>query len=314
MSRIHEALKKAELEADTSGFTSLRPLEAEARTEAPREAVVPVDIKTDFGVRLPDTSRRTTSVGWEHIREKCVQVSWKPDPARNVFGNPSLSLEAAEQFRTLRSRLYQLRAAEKSLRVVLITSPVSGDGKTFVATNLAQAIVRQADRRVLLIDADLRSPNLHIALGASPAPGLGDYLNGSADELSVIQHGQEGGLYFIGGGTTVNNASELLSNGRLNSLIEHTGAHFDWILIDSPPCLPVADASVIAGLCDGVLLVLRAGSTPSSAASKASQEIPKKKLIGVVLNGVAENITNYGSYYGKSYYGHMSPDEAGSRL
>jgi protein-tyrosine kinase len=309
MSRIHEALKKAELESGTGTFTGLRSLEPETTHNAPHEVVLPVpNIKADVNLRPSDESRRT-SIRWEDISENCVEVTWKPDSARNVFGNPSLNLEAAEQFRTLRSRLYQLRA-ETSLRVVLITSPISGDGKTFVATNLAQAIVRQADRRVLLVDADLRSPNLHIPLGASSAPGLGDYLSDSTGEGSVIQHGQDG-LYFIGGGKTVNNASELLSNGRLNSLIERTSPHFDWILIDSPPCLPVADASVIASLCDGVLLVVRAGSTPLSAAQKAFQEIPKKKFIGVVLNAVNETITNYGSYYGKGRYGHVAPDDRG---
>jgi capsular exopolysaccharide synthesis family protein len=211
-----------------------------------------------------------------------------------------LSRQAAEQFRTLRSRLYHLRS-ENAMRVILITSPIAGDGKTFVASNLARAIVRQADRRVLLVDADLRSARLHLPLGAAEEPGLSDYLAGAADELAIIQHGEKGGLYFAPAGKAANNASELLSNGRWKSFIESTAPCFDWIIIDSPPCLPVADATVIASLCDGVLLVLRTGATPTTAAEKACQELRKQNLIGVVLNGADEAaLGSYGMHYGHS--------------
>jgi protein-tyrosine kinase len=218
------------------------------------------------------------------------------------------NLEAAEQFRTLRSRLYQLRA-EKKLRVVLVTSAIANDGKTFVASNLAQVIVRQPDRHVLLIDADLRSSNMHAVMGAPLAPGLSDYLSGAADEAAVIQHGQEGGLYFIAGGKSASNASELLSNGRLKALIENAASCFDWVIIDSPPCLPVADASLMAGLCDGVLLVVRASATPVSAANKVARELQKRNLLGVVLNAVDEKTLSYGSYYGRPY-GSAAKDES----
>jgi protein-tyrosine kinase len=300
MSRIHEALKKAEREG--SGVTSLtdsRAPERETSVAGNRADLIKV-----AEVVLPppqDASARVFSLRFEDIKERCVQVTWRPDPLTDVFANTELGLEAAEQFRTLRSRIYHLQT-EKSLRVILVTSPISGDGKSFVAMNLARAIVRQADRRVLVIDADLRSALLHSSLGAPVSPGLGEYLSGSADEMAVIQHGQEGGLYFIAGGSPVSNASELLSNARLKALIERTVPCFDWIIIDSPPCLPVADASLIAGLCDGVLLVVRSGSTPSSAARKACHELQKRNVIGIVLNGVSEKTLTYGSYYGRGQY------------
>ena len=120
----------------------------------------------------------------------------------NVFFNANLSAHGAEQFRTLRSRLYQIRG-NQSLRTLLVTSSVPGEGKTFVAANLAQAIVRQPDRRVLVIDADLRCARLHMLLGAPISPGLSDYLRGEADEMAVIQHGQEGNMCFIAGGNEV---------------------------------------------------------------------------------------------------------------
>ena len=220
----------------------------------------------------------------------------------NVFSDLGLAGGAAEQFRTLRSRLYQLRDTQP-IRTVLVTSPVPGDGKTFVTNNLAQSIVRQPDRRVLIIDGDLRASRLHIPLGAPKLPGLSDYLKGDMDEVAVIQKGQANDLFLIPGGDAAANPSELLSNGRLKLLLERVTPAFDWVIFDSPPCLPVADARVIADLCDAVLLVVRAGATPMASAQKAAQELQGKNLVGVVLNVVEEDAFAYSSYYGSAYDG-----------
>jgi capsular exopolysaccharide synthesis family protein len=242
---------------------------------------------------------------FDDLRTRCSHPQWNPDPNVNVFLNPTLSPHGAEQFRTLRSRLYQLRS-NQPLRTVLVTSSVPAEGKTFVTNNLAQAIVRQPDRRALVIDADLRCARMHVPLGAPAAPGLTDYLRGEADEMSIIQHGLEGNLCFIPGGNEVTNPSELLSNGQLRKLLDRLKPVFDWILLDSPPCVPVADASILADICDGVLLVLKAGSTPLEVAQKASQELSGRNVIGVVLNA-AEEPDLYGSTYYQTYgYGHNS--------
>ena len=122
--------------------------------------------------------------------------------------------------------------------------------------------------------------------------------------MAVIQHGQEGNLCFIAGGNEVTDPSELLSNGRLKKLLDRVTPVFDWVILDSPPCVPVADASILANLCDGVLLVVRAGSTPSDVASRARQELKSKNVIGVVLNAVDE-AGMYGSAYYQAYgYGY----------
>jgi protein-tyrosine kinase len=179
-----------------------------------------------------------------------------------------------------------------------------GEGKTFVTGNLAQAIVRQPDRRVLMIDSDLRCSRLHVPLGAPSNPGLTDYLRGEADEMAVIQHGQEGNLCFIPGGNEVTNPSELLLNGRMKTLLDRVTPVFDWVILDSPPCLPVADASVLAEFVDGILMVVRAASTPSHTAQRACQELKSRNLIGVVLNAM-EEADAYGSHYYAGYgYGY----------
>src|ERR1700735_2883748 len=298
MSRIHEALKKAEQERASSPV-------AEIDSPAPPQPAVSVapdraPIATPGALRGPDSiTSMSDYLRFEDLRARCAQPTWHLDPDRNVFFNSEVSATAAEQLPTLRSRLYQLRN-DLTLRSLLITSSVPGEGKTFVTSNLAQAIVRQPDRRVLIIDADLRCARLHSLLGAPARPGLTDYLSGEADEVSVIQRGPDSNLCFIPGGTEVANPSELLSNGRLKQLLDRMTPIFDWVIFDSPPCLPVADATILAGLCDGVLLVVRAATTPAAVAQRACQELKDSKLIGVVLNAVNQEHA-YGSYYPQGY-------------
>ncbi len=127
-------------------------------------------------------------------------------------------------------------------------------------------------------------------------PGLTDYLRGDADEFAVIQNGLDNNLCFIAGGTSVSNPSELLLGDRMKRLLDFVSPIFDWIILDSPPALPVHDASMLAGLCDGVLFVVRAGRTDFELAEKASSEFRDKNLLGVVLNCV-EKGDSYGTYY-----------------
>ncbi len=312
MSRIHEALKKAEQERGA--------IQATEPVSQPQDATAaPTPMAGAFSTIAETTSPATTGsllssefLRFDDLRTHCAHPEWVLDPNVNVFFNPGLSPHGAEQFRTLRSRLYQIRSTQP-LRTLLVTSSVPGEGKTFVTSNLAQAFVRQPDRRVLIIDADLRCPRLHAPLGAPTTPGLTDYLRGDVDELAVIQHGQEGNLCFIAGGKQVKDPSELLSNGRMKKLLDRVAPVFDWVVLDSPPCLPVADATILADFCDGVLLIVRAGKTPSEVAQRAGQELQGKNVIGVVLNAVEEKHL-YGTYYYQGYgYGNNDSSEAASK-
>jgi protein-tyrosine kinase len=296
MSRIHEALKKAEQERaddtpiDVPSLMTTTPLQSPAKIELPAS------------VRLPDSPPPPISpmAQSDELRQRCATPDWRPDRRTIVFSNDNLSPLAAEQFRTLRSRLYRLRE-KKTCRRVLVTSSLPAEGKTFVAANLAHAFVREHDRRVLLIDADLRASRLHLALGAPLTPGLSDFLRGEADEFAVTQCSREGNLFFIGGGKPGPNPSELLAGSRLKSLLDRMTPMFDWIIIDSPPVIPVADAGLLADHSDAVLLVVQAGDTPYDVARKVSAELREKNLIGVVLNRAEE----MGSYY-SSYHYHYS--------
>lgn len=294
MSRIHEALKKAEQEravaqASGTGAAALNP----AATVLLRGNGAAAEVAGVDGVGSVVLSA-SNYLRFDELKLHCAHPQWHLDPKINVFFDSDTGSAGAEQFRTLRSRLYQLRAnGTQPLRTLLVTSAIPAEGKTFVANNLAQAIVRQADSRALLIDADLRCPRLHVPLGAPIVPGLSDYLRGETDEMAIIQHGQVGNLCFIAGGSEVTDPSELLSNWRLKSLLDRVTPVFDWVILDSPPCLPVADAGILADLCDGVLMVLQAGSTPSETAQRACQEFRERNLVGVVLNR-AQRSAQYG--------------------
>jgi capsular exopolysaccharide synthesis family protein len=225
----------------------------------------------------------------------------------NAFLKTDHGRICGERFRTLRSRLYQI-AGTRPLKRVLVTSSVPAEGKTTVAANLAHSITRQPDRRVLLIDADLRASRLHHFFGAPSGPGLTDYLRGEADEYAVIQNAIGGNLCFIPAGNEVSNPSELLLGDRMKQLLDLVTPVFDWIILDSPPALAVHDASSLADLCDGVLFVVKAGETDYQLAEKATSEFLKKNLLGVVLNRVDKD-ASYGGYY-TGYAGQDEEDNA----
>lgn len=301
MSRIHEALKKAAQDRAALPTTDpATPLEGPASVPPDWRSGVPAGLPEPTAETVSITKLSTDYLRFDALRANCAQPAWHPDPNVNVFFNPNLNAHAAEQFRTLRSRLYQIRDAQPPLRILLVTSSVLGEGKTFVTSNLAQAIVRQPDRRVLIIDGDLRCARLHTVLGAPASPGLSDYLRGDADEMQIIQRGPDGNLCLIPGGNQAANPSELLSNGRLKNLLDRVGQVFDWVIFDSPPCVTVADANIIASFCDGVLLVVRAATTPVAVVQKARQELKDRNVIGVVLNAT-EDEHFYGSYYADQY-------------
>jgi capsular exopolysaccharide synthesis family protein len=302
MSRIHEALKKAAQER-TAQLASTEPAFLEV-ADAPRAAIPPRNLEEPV-LRGPVRMEPPGFLRYEDLVKGSDGLRWKLDPRQSVFEGGDESSIGAERFRTLRSRMYQIGGA-RPLKRVVVTSSVPAEGKTFVAANLAQSIVRQPDRRVLLIDADLRASRLHQVLGARRSPGLSDYLRGEADERGIVQKGTDAHLCLIPAGNEVSNPSELLLNDRMKQLLELMTPIFDWIIIDTPPALPVHDASMMADLCDGVLFVVRAGSTDHKMAAKAATEFQEKNLLGVVLNR-ADSDAGYGGYY----YGYPSGEEAG---
>jgi protein-tyrosine kinase len=319
MSRIHEALKRAEQERTGSA----PPEKGEAHPElviTPKaaETVLPPPTTLPPAVApVPPVSpvqpahtnghangNMNGHLRFEELQERCRKTDWRPNPSLLVFGNLNPFFPGAEQFRTLRSRLYRIRETQP-LQAIMISSAIPAEGKTLIATNLAYAMVRQRGCRVLLIDADLRSPRIHTLLGAPETPGLADYLQNTATEFETIQRGPEEGLCFVPAGNHATHPSELISSSRMRQFLDRVRPAFDWIIIDTPPALPVADPSVLGSLVDGVLLVVRANSTPSEASQKACKELQDAHILGVILN-TAEESSGYNSYYSGEPYGNSA--------
>jgi capsular exopolysaccharide synthesis family protein len=304
MSRIHEALKKAATErsAQIAGRPPSELVELAGGNLV--EGVLPEQAPVEARKRLLELEEPRTGA-FEELIGKCRRTEWKIDPRFSVFAGDSILPHGAEKFRTLRSRLYQI-AATRPLKKILVTSSAPEEGKTFIASNLAQSIIRQENQKVLLIDGDLRASRLHLTVGANGTPGLTEYLRGEADESKIIQVGNRDSLCFIPGGTGVSNPSELLHCERMKVLLDRLTPMFDWVIIDSPPAIAVHDASILGDLCDGVLFVVRAGKTDFEIAQKGAGEFHEKNLLGVVLNRV-EKSEAYGDYY----YGY--PRKKGAR-
>jgi len=296
MSRIHDALKKAEQERAESQLGGTQP---GFSVVPPTGASASVDDNSVVNGNGSGASSYVSN-GPESLLAKCSAAQWKPDPATMLFLNGDDNKRGTEEFRTLRSRLYHARE-KMTLKSVLITSALPREGKSFTSANLAQVLVRQHGRRVLLIDADLRAPRLHTMLGAESSPGLSDYLQGASTEFAVMQRGPLENLFFIPSGTPIDDPSELVGNGRMKILLQRVGSLFDWIVVDSPPAVPVSDSSVLAKACDGVLIVVRSNSTPFDAARKAREEFSDQSLVGMVLNGTRNGAAPYTRYYYEAY-------------
>jgi protein-tyrosine kinase len=223
---------------------------------------------------------------------------WTPDSKSMLFLDSSDQMPGKEQFRSLRSRLHQLQ--EKTpIKTILITSSLPKEGRSFVAANLAQAMAQQG-RRTLLIDADLRSPSLHLTLGTSNTPGLSEYLLGEAEESGIVQQGPIENLLFVPAGRQISMQSELISSALLKALFEQLAGFFDWVIVDSPAALRVSDAGLIASYCDGILMVVRSNSTPFDIVRKAVGSFQEERILGVVLNGISANSRAENAYYAAS--------------
>ena len=294
MSRIREALKKAALERDVQqGGRTTQELVELAGESLVRE--VGSQLVQTAAVRTVEAPATPFPADYERLLKKCQRTMGKVDPRHSVFVNESLEPGGAERFRTLRSRLYQITAT-RPLKRILVTSSLPAEGKTFIAANLAQSIIRQENRRVLLIDGDLRAPRLHQPFGAAAGPGLSDYLLGNSDEFGIIQVGDAPNLCLIAAGQHVSNPSEILHSKAMENLLERLGPLFDWVILDSPPAIAVHDSSLLADICDGVLFVVKAGQTDFEIAQDALEKFDEKKLLGVVLNRV-QKLDGYASYY-----------------
>lgn len=207
-----------------------------------------------------------------------------------------------EELRQLRSRL-GLMQKQRGIRTVLVTSGIPAEGKTFIASGLVGVLAQEPGRRVLLIDADMRKPRSGWSFGlngSSGNTGLSEVLSGKQEFNSALLMSTNPEFFFMPSGPLPSNPSELLSSQNLEHVLRAASESFDWVIIDSPPVLSVSDPTLIAALCDTVLLVVRAASTPSKLVLDAINRIGRDRICGVVMNRQQQAHTS--RYYYQYYY------------
>jgi capsular exopolysaccharide synthesis family protein len=203
----------------------------------------------------------------------------------------------AEAIRLLGVRLRDMRRI-RPLKKVLITSTIPQEGKSTLAANLACVLSHAPSEKTLLIEGDLRRPSLSQMLGISKRPGICDWLRGKLSPPAGVYHLEEAGFWLLPAGEATNNPIELLQSQKLPTMMAQLAAWFDWIIIDSPPVLPMADTSIWMRLADGVLLVTRQGTTEKRQLQKGLVAIDSTKLLGALLNGSMASA--YSGYYYRS--------------
>ena len=291
MSRIQNILDKAEREGATlrtSGFAI--PETAAIDPPAPVNATVPItiDIPTPAtpdamgrsivpGAPGSNAGHSTAAAAGDTIASYTVRLS-----SLLVAGLAPKS-HAAEQYRQLRTRLAHAEGAS-NLRTVLVTSPQKGEGKSVTSANLALTMAQELQRRVVIVEADLRKPSMQQLFGLPPGPGLTDYLSGAAELKDVLRFLPDHNLTVLHAGSTATNPAELLGSTAMRRLLDTLRTRFDRVILDTPPVLPLADVAVLAPLVDGALMVVRAGVTPKPAIENALRAFDSSRLLGIVLN------------------------------
>lgn len=201
----------------------------------------------------------------------------------------------SEQFRTIRTNI-QYSSVDQPIKVIMVTSSESGEGKSTTAANLAVVFAQQGNK-VLMVDADLRRPTVHYTFHSANLIGLTTVLTKQCTLAMAIEETGEENLFILTSGPIPPNPAELLSSNSMDHFIEEAKKEFDIVLFDTPPLLAVADPQILANKCDGSILVVYSGKTEILQAKKAKEmlENAKSKLLGAVLNYKKSNKRSY--YY-----------------
>ena len=291
MSNIFDALQRAEggnAGADGSGLLLATEL-LQVAEQKMRGSALSVEQQPSIEAFDADPP---TPVSTEDI-ERCPMLAVSIREESRLVSVAEEGSLGAEKFRFLAVRLRQLRQ-NRPLKKILITSSIPQEGKSTVAANLACTLARRRQQKTLLLEGDLRRPNIANQLGIGRIPGLCEWLNGKSESINIYKL-QNLGLWILPAGAAPQNPLELMQSEKLSLLMEQLEAWFEWIVIDSPPVLPLADTSLWSRLADGIVLVTRKGTTEKQQLQRGIEAIEKSKLLGALVNSSAN--TAHSDYY-----------------
>jgi capsular exopolysaccharide synthesis family protein len=228
-----------------------------------------------------------------------------PSAAEKLVVTPSALPRMVEQYRKLAATLYYAQA-ERGVKILMVTSAIPGEGKSLTTANLALTLSESYQRRVLLIDADLRRPSLHMIFQIPNMSGLGEALKpGATGALSPIKLTANLSLVPVGERSADPMAG--LISSRMRELVHEESERFDWVVIDTPPVGLLSDAKLLASMVDGALFVIGAGETQYGLVQHALDSLGREKVLGVVLNRADDRTSNGGYGYYKYYDAYSRP-------
>ncbi len=281
MAKVYDALRRAEEERKRRAGQAPAPALAELEWEPAGHTVQPRRVafwKRWLGALTGP--RRRSPVSPADVNRRRISLL-QPDSY------------AAEQFRALRGRIDSI-AAQRRIRSIAITSALPGEGKTTSAVNLAVVTAMSVGRRVLLVDCDLRKPKVHQSLGLLPEAGLAEVLTDtrSLDQAVLKVEGVNLEVLAVRGRPP--NPSELLASSRMRELVEEMTQRYDRVILDTPAALGLPDSKTVSELCDGLVVVVRAGVTSNRDVQATLELMDRSRLLGLVVNGAQIDQSRYG--------------------
>ena len=305
MSNIFEALQRAE--AERSGGDAPKVADSVAdllrgvEQEIERERSL-----TELPTELPPVAKPQAPAAEAFLPTKTIVPAVTAD-SRLVCLTDQGGL-AAEKFRVLGLKLRHLRE-RRQLKRIVVTGTSPEEGKSLVAANLALNQARSKILKTLLVDGDLRRPTLATRFGFDRSlPGLSECLRGERELSEVVYKLNGSGLWFLPAGRAPENPLDLMLRGRLSELLDRLGRFFDWIVIDTPPVVPVADTTFWMKLADGVLLVIREGVSEKKVVERALDSFDRAALLGVVVNSCSRS--DHKDYYSRYSQANVQNGEA----
>lgn len=324
MGRLDKAMRRAAGEQAAAASTLDLPLQtdvlaAELPSESPEAdalsvevapATAPVELAAAplMPARLPDEKDKPAAPPapvTDDNTELALRRQVSAALATKTVVDDSMMPTSREQYRRLAAALH---AAQRTsgFKVVMVASAVAGEGKTLTASNLAMTLSESYRRDVLLIDADLRRPSLHTVFQIPGAPGLSDGLVTASDPKLPLHRVSER-LAVLPAGQPTSDPIGALTSERMRRLIDEAREVFDWVVIDTPPVGLLTDAALLSSMADGVVLVVKAESTPHDMVNRAVQAIGRERVLGTVLNRAKEQTPGGSGYdYYKYYAGNDS--------
>lgn len=322
MSHIFDALRRSESERSGAASPGLQSVtELLQRTEAQMQRESSTLFEESARSDAPEEHRPASRQALETRAAGTLTAEAPPVPENQwegtrQFQGARMSLSAlsrlvsvvdkdspaAEAFRLAAVRLKQLQR-QRPLRKLLVTGTIPEEGKTFSSANLACTLAAGGRQKVLLVDGDLRRPSLPSLFGLEPLPGLTEWLMGRQSLTASIYQLNSAGICILPAGNAPGNPLELLQAGKLPALMNDLSNWFDWVVVDSPPVLPLADTSVWVRLTDGILLVTRRGTTEKRKLQRGLEALDPAKLIGTLINFSSSPIEHDYYYYHRTRRG-----------